>query len=62
MKLQITNKDRAYCKSTDCAKKLICARNIRHYYGAGGLILNFIDGVRCQQTRHSMLILMEDVK
>ena len=61
MKLQITNKDRAYCKSTDCAKKLICARNIRHYYGAG-LVLNFIDGVRCQQTRHSMLILMKEVK
>ena len=61
MKLQITNKDRAYCKSTDCAKKLMCGRNICHYYGAG-LILNFINGVVCQNKRWDMLILMEDVK
>lgn len=61
MKLQITNKDRAYCNSTDCAKKLICGRNIRHYYGAG-LVLNFIDGVVCQNKRHEMLILMKVVK
>lgn len=61
MKLQITNKDRAYCNSTDCAKKLICGRNVYNYHFTG-LMMSYIDGVRCQQTRHSMLILMKVTK